>query len=83
MVGEAGLRRHKRHISRFPASGKTRSFCCGSFPQRTRFAGLRRGPGMIGHVRANTPEHKKQQTHFRVSVAILVREAGLEPARPQ
>ena len=41
---DAGCRPHGRHIPRFAAGGKARSFCRSSSSHRTRFAGLRWEP---------------------------------------
>ena len=44
-----GARRRKLRIIRFRFSAKTHSLRCSAFPHRTRFAGLRWGPGLCPH----------------------------------
>lgn len=59
-------RRRKLHTPRFRPKGvKTRSFRCSSSPQRTRFAGLRRGPQLLSSAAARTAAQIRPETSGR------------------
>ena len=79
LVREAGRRRRKLRIPRFCLSAKALSLRCGSFPHANRSVGSARGPRK--KAASSHPHGPKRKTGKSLSF-FLVREAGLEPARP-
>ena len=81
---EAGLRRRKQHITRFPIDiGKLTHFVAAPFPNETASLGFAGDPIFSNFTATPTKQSKEKAIPFGMTFSFLVREAGLEPARPQ
>ena len=83
MVREAGRRRRKRHIIRFPAEQENLFILLRLLSPTNPLRWASSGTPELREFSQDTSKTEKKKQTFRSAFSFLVREAGLEPARPQ